>query len=166
VSDLFRQFALTIAIATLFSLLVSFSIVPLLSSRFGRLERLNPKSFTGKVIHAFENGINRLADSFSGLLKWSFSHKILVSGITLTLLIASLSLAGTGFIGSEFAPSTDQGSSSLPSNCRETQRLNRQTTCPVRQKTLFAAIRRYKPFSPPQAPRRTDSRRRILPKSV
>jgi HAE1 family hydrophobic/amphiphilic exporter-1 len=59
VSDLFRQFALTIAIATLFSLLVSFSIVPLLSSRFGRLERLNPKSLAGKIVHTFESGISK-----------------------------------------------------------------------------------------------------------
>ena len=109
VSDLFRQFALTIAVATLFSLMVSFSIVPLLSSRFGKLERLNPGSRTGKVIHAFENGINRVAESFSKLLSWSFSHKILVFGITLALLVGSLSLVATGFIGSEFGKSGDQG---------------------------------------------------------
>jgi HAE1 family hydrophobic/amphiphilic exporter-1 len=109
VSDLFRQFALTIAIATLFSLLVSFTIVPLLSSRIGKLEKLNPNKFTGKAVHGFENWINRIAESFSKLLNWSFSHKLIVFGITIAVLIGSISLAGMGFIGSEFASQGDQG---------------------------------------------------------
>jgi HAE1 family hydrophobic/amphiphilic exporter-1 len=96
-------------VATLFSLTVSFSIVPLLSSRFGKLERLNPQSFIGKGVHAFESGINRIAESFSHLLNWSFLHKILVFGITFIALVGSLSLVATGFIGSEFGKSGDQG---------------------------------------------------------
>ncbi|MDR1201783.1 MAG: efflux RND transporter permease subunit [Tannerellaceae bacterium] len=109
ISDLFRQFALTIAIATLFSLLVSFSIVPLLSSRFGKLEKLNPDRWIGKVVYGFENGISRVGKNFSILLNWSFSHKLLVFGITFLALAGSVSLLGFGFIGAEFASQGDQG---------------------------------------------------------
>jgi HAE1 family hydrophobic/amphiphilic exporter-1 len=150
VSDLFRQFALTIAIATLFSLLVSFSIVPLLSSRFGKLEQLNPQSLTGKGVHAFESGIDRLAGSFSRLLQWSFSHKTLVFCVTFAALIASLSLAGTGFIGSEFSSSTDQGqfiiALELPRDAtiEQTNDITRQAENIIRShpliKTVFSTV--------------------------
>lgn len=109
VSDLFRQFVLTIAIATLFSLLVSFTVVPLLYSRFGKAEKLNPNSPIGKIVHAFDNMIDRVALIFSNLLNWSFSHKLVVFSITIALLIGSISLLPLGFIGSELAPSGDQG---------------------------------------------------------
>jgi HAE1 family hydrophobic/amphiphilic exporter-1 len=113
ISDMFRQFALTIAIATSFSLLVAFTIVPLLSSRIGKLEKINPNTFLGKGIHAFENMINRMAELFSDLLNWSFSHKLIVFGITITALIGSLSLVGMGFIGSELSSTGDQGQFSI-----------------------------------------------------
>jgi HAE1 family hydrophobic/amphiphilic exporter-1 len=109
ISDLFRQFALTIAIATLFSLMVSFSIVPLLSSRFGKLERLNPDRWFGKMVHGFEKGISRMGKGFSDLLAWSFSHKLLVFGITFLALVGSVGLIGFGFVGAEFASQGDQG---------------------------------------------------------
>ncbi|KAA6338888.1 Multidrug resistance protein MdtC [termite gut metagenome] len=109
ISDIFRQFALTIAIATSFSLLVSFTVVPLLYSRFGKSGKLNPNSWTGKIVHAFDNWIDRIALVFSNLLNWSFSHKLLVLSTTLVLLIGSVSLLSFGFIGSELAPMGDQG---------------------------------------------------------
>jgi HAE1 family hydrophobic/amphiphilic exporter-1 len=109
ISDLFRQFALTIAIATLFSLLVSFTVVPLLYSRFGKMEKLNPNGFIGKIVNGFENGMNRIAQAFSDLLNWSFSHKLMTFGVVFALLIGSVSLLSFGFIGSEAAPMGDQG---------------------------------------------------------
>ena len=109
ISDIFRQFALTVAVATLFSLLVSFTVVPLLYSRFGKKGQLDPKSFIGKIVHAFDNLIVAIADFFSRLLNWSFSHKLLVFATVLVLLAGSVSLISFGFIGSEMAPSGDQG---------------------------------------------------------
>jgi HAE1 family hydrophobic/amphiphilic exporter-1 len=109
ISDVFRQFALTIAIATLFSLLVSFTAVPLLYSRFGKKGELNPGSFMGKIVYAFDGLMERVALFFSNLLHWSFSHKLLVLSLTAVMLAGSVSLLTFGFIGSEFAPSGDQG---------------------------------------------------------
>ncbi|MDR0394237.1 MAG: efflux RND transporter permease subunit, partial [Tannerella sp.] len=75
IADIFRQFAVTIAIAVLFSLLVSFTVVPLLYSRFGRTDEFSRQGFIGKAIHAFESLIGRIAEWFSNLLGWSLSHK-------------------------------------------------------------------------------------------
>lgn len=109
IANVFRQFAVTIAIAVLFSLFVSFTVVPLLYSRLGKTDEFSRQSFIGKSIHAFENMIEWIANQFSTLLRWSLSHKIITSVITLIIFVGSVSLIAFGFIGSDFAPLGDQG---------------------------------------------------------
>lgn len=109
IANVFRQFAVTIAIAVLFSLLVSFTVVPLLYSRFGKIDEFNRQGFIGKGIHAFENTIDRIAGWFSTLLGWSLSHKLVALAVTLMILVGSVSLIAFGFIGSDLAPQGDQG---------------------------------------------------------
>jgi HAE1 family hydrophobic/amphiphilic exporter-1 len=109
IANVFRQFAVTIAIAVLFSLLVSFTVVPLLYSRFGKINEFNRQSFIGKGIHAFESRIESIASWFSNLLAWSLSHKLITLSVTLVLLVGSVSLMAFGFIGSDLAPQGDQG---------------------------------------------------------
>lgn len=109
VANVFRQFAVTIDIAVLFSLLVSFTVVPLLYSRFGKINEFSRQRFIGKFIHAFENGIERIVGWFSTLLSWSLSHKLITLAVALALLVGSVSLLVFGFIGSDLAPQGDQG---------------------------------------------------------
>lgn len=109
IANVFRQFAVTIAVAVLFSLFVSFTVVPLLYSRLGKTNEFSRQSFIGKGIHTFENMIEWIANRFSSLLRWSLSHKIITSCITLTIFTASVSLVAFGFIGSDFVPLGDQG---------------------------------------------------------
>lgn len=109
IANVFRQFAVTIAVAVLFSLFVSFTVVPLLYSRLGKTDEFSRQNFIGKGIHTFENMIEWIANRFSSLLRWSLSHKIITSCITLTIFVGSVSLIAFGFIGSDFAPLGDQG---------------------------------------------------------
>ncbi|MDR2765142.1 MAG: efflux RND transporter permease subunit [Tannerella sp.] len=109
VSDLFRQFCITAATATLFSLLASFMLVPWLSSRLSKLETLNPDRWWGKMVNGFEHGMNRFADGMTSLLQWSFSHKLAVFGVTVALFAASLSLFSFGLIGNELMSIGDRG---------------------------------------------------------
>ena len=108
IANIFRQFAVTIAVAVLFSLLVSFTVVPLLYSRFGKINEFNRWSFIGRSTHAFENRIEKMAHWFSSLLNWSLSHKLITLTVTIVLLICSLYLIAFGFIGSDLAPQGDQ----------------------------------------------------------
>jgi HAE1 family hydrophobic/amphiphilic exporter-1 len=109
IANVFRQFAVTIAIAVLFSLLVSFTVVPLLYSRFGKIDEFNLQGFIGEGIRAFESRIEKIAGWFSNLLSWSLSHKLITLAVTLVLLVGSVSLIAFGFIGSDLAPQGDQG---------------------------------------------------------
>ncbi|TDH28773.1 efflux RND transporter permease subunit [Segetibacter sp. 3557_3] len=108
-ADIIKQFCVTVSIATLMSLLSSFTIVPWLSSRFGKLERITGKSMFGKVIIAFERGLNRFTDFVTGILKWSLAHKKTTLALVFGLLIGSFALLGAGFIGAEFFAKSDRG---------------------------------------------------------
>lgn len=109
VSDIIKQFCMTVVIATLLSLLVSFSVVPWLFSRFGKLEHIGKGNFLGKIIGGFDRGIDWFTKKISGIMQWSLHHKIITLLITVGLLVGSIMLPALGFVGSDFFPATDKG---------------------------------------------------------
>lgn len=113
VGSLVRQFSLVIVVSTLSSLVVSFTLTPMISSRFAQLEHLSSSSFFGRIGLFFENNINRLTNWYKSVLGWSLRHKLATIGITLALLAGSFMLVSEGYVGSEFAPATDKGELSL-----------------------------------------------------
>jgi HAE1 family hydrophobic/amphiphilic exporter-1 len=109
VADILREFCVTVAIATLLSLLSSFTIVPWLSSRFGKLEHITGKTLFGKLIVGFEKALAKFTDFITSILKWSLHHKKTTLAIVLALLVSSFALIGGGFIGTEFFAKSDRG---------------------------------------------------------
>ncbi len=111
VSMILRQFCVTVIISTLLSLLVSFTVVPWLSSRFGKLEHLTGKNFFEKFILWFERQLDKFTAWITSILRWSLAkgHKRYVLGATIVLFLASFMLIGKGFIGGEFIPKGDRG---------------------------------------------------------
>ena len=108
-ADIIKQFCVTVSIATLLSLLSSFTIVPWLSSRFGKLEKITNKTFFGRIIIGFENGLKRFTNWVTSILKWSLNHKKTTLAAVFTMLIASFYLLGAGYIGAEFFAKSDRG---------------------------------------------------------
>lgn len=112
VSNIIKQFAVTVMIATGFSLLASFTIVPWLSSRFGKLEHITGKNIFEKFILGFEGILERFTHWISGILKWSLKSRwTKISTIIIAILIfcSSLLLPILGFVGGEFFPKLDKG---------------------------------------------------------
>ena len=109
VSMILRQFCVTVMISTMLSLLVSFTVVPWLSSRFGKLEHITGKNVFEKFILWFERQLDAFTAWITALLRWSLGHKRWVLGVTIVLLIASFMLVGKGYIGGEFMPKGDRG---------------------------------------------------------
>jgi HAE1 family hydrophobic/amphiphilic exporter-1 len=105
----FGQFSLVVAVAALISLLVSLTIIPSLTVRFGKLEIMNQKSIWGKLAGWIEKLLTSLGLKMRNLLEWSLSHKLLTFGVTLLLIVSSFSLLFTGIIGMEFMESGDRG---------------------------------------------------------
>ena len=112
VANILAQFCVTVMISTGLSFLVSFTVVPWLYSRFGRLEHISSSSFFGRIILGFERGLTKFTNWVSGILKWSLKSagtKIATLGISLVLFFASIALVGMGYIGSDFFPGNDKG---------------------------------------------------------
>ena len=109
IADILRQFSTVVVVSTLMSLFVSFTLTPLLVSRFGKLTHPNPKRAAGRIIIAIEKSINRLGENYTALLKWSLFHKRWVLIVTIALLAGSFSLVKLGFIGNEFVNMGDRG---------------------------------------------------------
>ena len=108
VSDILRQFCGVIVFAILFSLLSALTLVPLLTSRYGKLQELDGKSVWSRMLLWFEKQVQRFADWVAGILGWSLGHKRWVGITVIVLTILICSLFPSGFIGFEFMPDVDQ----------------------------------------------------------
>ena len=113
IGNILREFALVVVFSTLMSLFVSFTLTPLLVSRFGKLEHLNPNSLWGKINIAFENQINKLIAAYGRILTWALGHKRYVVIGVILLFVGAGSLGAFGFIGSSFAGNGDRGEFNL-----------------------------------------------------
>jgi HAE1 family hydrophobic/amphiphilic exporter-1 len=109
VGGFFGQFSLVIASAALLSLFVSVTVIPLLTSRYGKLETVNTKNIFGKFIKGFENLLDAFGLKMSNLLQWSLNHKLVAFGVTALLFTASIGLVAGGFVGTEFMNAGDRG---------------------------------------------------------
>lgn len=112
VANILTQFCVTVIIATMLSLLVSFTIVPWLYSRFGKLEHISKHSFFGRIINGFESGLDSFTHKISNILKWSLktrTNKILTLVLSIVLFVGSVALLPMGYIGSDFFPASDRG---------------------------------------------------------
>jgi HAE1 family hydrophobic/amphiphilic exporter-1 len=109
VSNIITQFCVTVIISTLFSLLASFTIIPWLSSRFGKLEHIEGKNAFGKVILGFEKLLTRFTNWITNLLKWCLNHYKTTLAVVLVLFFSSIALVPFGFIGGEFFAKSDSG---------------------------------------------------------
>jgi HAE1 family hydrophobic/amphiphilic exporter-1 len=111
----FLQFALTVVFSVLVSLLVSFTLTPMLASIFlKRIEHRRGHSGTdtavkprGRFADWFERGYNKIEEGYRPLLAFSLRHRGVMLIGALILFVGSLYL--TTFIGKEFIPPEDQG---------------------------------------------------------
>jgi len=103
-----RPFALTIAVATLASLLVSFTLTPLLASRLLTHDDGAGRGLMARFGRAWDAGFMWLERRYEWLLEHSLPHRWLVIFVGLGSMVAGISLWVMGLIGSDFFPSGDQ----------------------------------------------------------
>ena len=113
VGSLIKEFSLVIVVSTLSSLIVSFTLTPLIASRFARLETLSDRTLGGKAAGWFEKRIDALTAGYGRLLTRGLRYKWIVGGAAVTVLGAALLLLTTNIVGTEFLPQADKGELSL-----------------------------------------------------
>jgi hydrophobic/amphiphilic exporter-1 (mainly G- bacteria), HAE1 family len=109
IGSVVRNFSLVVVFSTLLSLFVSFTITPLLASRFSKHEKFAKGTIMGKFGEIFESLFNKTSSLYSKILNWSLNNGWKIIMIVVVLFFAGLSLLPLGFIGSEMFPQTDSG---------------------------------------------------------
>ncbi len=109
VGQFFKSFALTIAFAVAMSLLVAFTLDPMLSSRFVRFipESERTRTRMGRFFESIGHQYDKLDAGYGRVLRWSLARPWTVLAVAGGIFLASLSLIG--MIGTEFVPDEDRG---------------------------------------------------------
>lgn len=103
----FRQFGLTIVFATLCSLMVSFTLTPMLASKFFKNGHKEPQGRLWDFMNRLEQGA---IEKYERILRWSLINPVKIISAITVCFIAAVSLVPLGVIGSEYMPKTDEGS--------------------------------------------------------
>ncbi|MCB9357880.1 MAG: efflux RND transporter permease subunit [Calditrichaeota bacterium] len=109
VGNIFREFSVVFVTALVMSLIVSFTVTPLLASRLNRLENVDSDKWLRGFTRAFERMFGKLESGYKSLLGWALSHRLVVIGISTAAMVFAIALIPMGFIGSDFVPPMDRG---------------------------------------------------------
>lgn len=109
VGQFFKQFALTIAFAVAMSLLVAFTLDPMLSSRFVRFIPPEERKATavGRFLERWGEFYDRIDQWYHRLLSWAVEHPWKVVAAAMLVFLGSLSTLTV--LGTEFVPAEDRG---------------------------------------------------------
>jgi HAE1 family hydrophobic/amphiphilic exporter-1 len=105
----FFQFGITVGFAVLISLYVSFTLDPMLSSRWydPAADPTVPRSWFGRGLGKLNDQLDRLQNGLAAALGWSLSHRWVVVLIATAAVFSSFAIFGK--LGSAFMPTADPG---------------------------------------------------------
>ncbi len=111
IGQIFKEFGLTVTFATFVSLIVSFTLTPMLASKMLKSKSAGPAHFgipfLERFFNAWDASYDRVAHGYRTALDWSLNRRWRVVGICAGLFVLSLALVP--LIGSEFFGESDQG---------------------------------------------------------
>jgi len=110
VGQFFRQFGLTVVFATLFSLFVSFTVTPMLSSKFYK-SGLSKKHFS--LFDRVDALGFMLRDLYEKTLRGALKHPKKILAAALLVFMMAISLIPLQVVGIEYMPQSDEGSFSI-----------------------------------------------------
>jgi HAE1 family hydrophobic/amphiphilic exporter-1 len=103
----FFQFGITISVAVLLSLFVSFTLDPMMSSVWPEPHHKGKKNILMRAVAGFNTGFDKMAHGYRHVIKWALDHRVATLVMTAVVFVGSLSLAP--LIGFSFMPESDRG---------------------------------------------------------
>jgi HAE1 family hydrophobic/amphiphilic exporter-1 len=104
VGRFFFQFGLTVSFAVLVSLLVAFTLTPMLSSRFLRIAGHDKKP--NVLVRAIEWFLNHVEAIYKRALRWALAHRAVTLAAAVIALVGSFALVAK--VKAEFLPPEDR----------------------------------------------------------
>jgi HAE1 family hydrophobic/amphiphilic exporter-1 len=111
VGRFFYPFGVTVAFAVLVSLFVSFTLDPMLSSRWydPQAEGTASRGRFGRLLVRFNESFAGLGVRYRGLIQWALGHRLITLGIAALSFVAAIAMVATGVVGGQFFPKSDEG---------------------------------------------------------
>ena len=109
----FFQFGITVAVAVLVSLFVSFTLDPMLSAvwRDPEATRFKYVPWLGRMMAKIEHGVEWAHVRYGRLLEWALGNRKKVLALALAIFVGSFFVLP--FVGTEFVPESDEGRTSF-----------------------------------------------------
>jgi HAE1 family hydrophobic/amphiphilic exporter-1 len=102
------EFGIVVVVATLFSLLVSFTLTPMLAARWSIVKR---SSAPPRSLAWFQTAFDRFTAWYRDrALPYALTHRWLTVAVCAVLLVSALALPALGLVQSEFIPNSNTGS--------------------------------------------------------
>ena len=111
-ATLFKEFSLTVAMSLAASLVVSLTRIPMLCSKFLKVDRMQGKKHQGRfrlfdfLYDSFDKVFAKLESVYKRILKWALGHR--KSTIVIAFVVFVSSMASIAMVGMEFFPTTDE----------------------------------------------------------
>ncbi|MCK4774843.1 MAG: efflux RND transporter permease subunit, partial [Candidatus Krumholzibacteria bacterium] len=119
----FYEFGLTVVFATLFSLLVSFTLTPMLAAKLMKPRKQEEMDIAEKkgrrsllsilgaplwgLARLWERGYMTVEGGYRAALRWSLRHRVRTTLVVVAIFVGGIFLFG--FVGGEFFPESDNG---------------------------------------------------------
>ena len=109
VGQFFYEFGITVAAAVLVSLFVSFTLDPMLSSRWydPDVEEDRQRGPVGRWLQGFNRRFDRLHGSYERTLDWSLRHRWVVSAVAVVAFVSAFPILA--MLGGDFMPDYNRG---------------------------------------------------------
>jgi HAE1 family hydrophobic/amphiphilic exporter-1 len=105
----FKPFGLTMACAVAVSLLVSFSLDPMLSAYWPDPHRPeDQKAWITRLLDRFNAGFGRLALRYKRVIAWALDHRLAVVALSVGTFVFALLMPVIGLVGTSFVPIDDR----------------------------------------------------------
>jgi len=103
----FFQFGITISVAVILSLFVSFTLDPMMSSVWPEPHHQGKRNIFMRAVAAFNRGFDRMAGGYRSIIAWALRHRAWTLVLTTVVFLGTMRLAP--MIGFAFFPDTDRG---------------------------------------------------------
>ena len=109
VGQFFYEFGITVAAAVIVSLFVSFTLDPMLSSRWydPDVEEHRRRGFVGRMLQGFNRRFDSMHGAYERTLDWSLRHRWVVSAVALVAFVSAFPILA--MLGGDFMPDYNRG---------------------------------------------------------
>jgi hydrophobic/amphiphilic exporter-1 (mainly G- bacteria), HAE1 family len=106
IGQFFRQFGITMSVAVMISLFVSFSLDPMLSARWAKQRKPGEERTENIVAYFFRTTFEKMEHLYERILRWTLNHRWATAGLTVAVIAASMAAASG--LGSDFMAPEDR----------------------------------------------------------